>query len=221
MIAPLPRNEAAWMDWLDQSGVLDTPAEKAFDDITRPASQVCGAPIAAITLLDRERRWFKSILGLPIKEPPRDLSFCAHTVFQPEVVVVPDARSDERFAARPFVKGEPHVRFYADAPPVTSEGFALGTLCVLDRVPRALSAEKAVLEMLARQVVGRIGRIRQAIKAAPWPTRPVTASLGVAPLGPGMDGGTLVECADRATYRSKPGGRNRVTPAAAPAPDEA
>lgn len=75
--------------------------------------------------------------------------------------------------------------------------------------------------MLARQVLGRIGRIRRAIEAAPWPTRPVTASLGVASLGPGMDGGTLIECADRAMYRSKLGGRNRVTPAAAPAPDEA
>ncbi len=157
MIATLPRNEAARMDWLDQSGILDTPAEAAFDDITRLASQVCGAPIAAITLLDRERQWFKSILGLPIKETPRDLSFCAHTVFQSEVMVVPDARSDERFAAHPFVTGEPHIRFYAGAPLVTPEGFALGTLCALDRVPRALSAEQgAVLEMLARQVVGRI-----------------------------------------------------------------
>jgi diguanylate cyclase (GGDEF)-like protein/PAS domain S-box-containing protein len=157
MNVPLPRNEPERLNWLRQSGVLDTPAEEAFDDITRLAAQVCGVPIAAVSLVDAERQWFKSITGIAVTETPRDLAFCAHTILQPETMIVPDTTQDDRFRDNPFVTGNPDIRFYAGAPLVTSDGFALGSLCVLDTAPRLLTEQqRAVLEVLARQVAGRI-----------------------------------------------------------------
>lgn len=162
MTAPLPDNETQRLDWLRQSGVLDTPPEDAFDDITRLAAQVCGVPIAAITLIDEERQWFKSIVGLPVSEMPRDVSFCAHTILQPDVMVVPDTTQDDRFKDNPFVTGHPDIRFYAGAPLVMPGGFALGSLCVLDTDPGQLTGQQqAMLEALARQVAGRFEMQRQ------------------------------------------------------------
>lgn len=157
MNAPITDDETERLNWLKQSGILNSPREDAFDDITRLAAQVCGVPISAVSLIDEERQWFKSIVGLTISETPRDLAFCAHTILTPKTMVIPDATQDERFKDNPLVLGQPEIRFYAGAPLITSDGLTLGSLCLIDRVARTLTAEQqAVLEMLARQVVGRI-----------------------------------------------------------------
>src|SRR5205814_2085313 len=138
--------------------VLDTPAEEAFDDLTRLAAQVCNAPIALVCLVDEDRQWFKSKVGLEISETHRDLSFCAHAVCQRDLFVVEDAAVDERFAHNPFVVGSPHIRFYAGMPLNAPEGgHAIGTLCVLDRQPRQLTPPQIeALRILSHQVITQL-----------------------------------------------------------------
>jgi PAS domain S-box-containing protein len=160
--ASLPENEDGRLTALREYRILDTDPEDAYDDVVRLAAFVCGTPIAAITLIDAERQWFKSILGLSAAETPRDVAFCAHTILQPDVMVVPDALEDARFADNPLVRGDPGIRFYAGAPLVTSGGFALGSLCVIDRVPRHLTHDQeAALRTLARQVTNQIELTRR------------------------------------------------------------
>lgn len=150
-------DEAARLAALRSYRILDTEAEQSFDDLTLLASQICGAPIAAISLIDDHRQWFKSRVGLDMTEAPRDVAFCVHTIAQGSMLVVPDALADERFRDNPMVTGEPHVRFYAGAPLVTPDGYALGTLCVVDRVPRTLSHhERQALDALRRQVEAQL-----------------------------------------------------------------
>ncbi|MCW3062180.1 MAG: bifunctional diguanylate cyclase/phosphodiesterase [Capsulimonas sp.] len=164
MILPMPENETERLKWLRESRILDTPPEDLFDEVTRMAADLCGAPFAAVILIDAERQWFKSVVGYDVRETPRDAAFCAYTILQPDMLIVPDARRDERFAQNPFVIGAPSVRFYAGAPLITSEGYALGSLCVLDLKPRSLTAEQQrILQMLARQVASRIELRRQLI----------------------------------------------------------
>lgn len=154
MTVPIPANETARLAALRQNYILDTAPEEAFDDLTCLAAHICGVPISAISLISEDRQWFKAILGLEVAETPRDIAFCAHTILQTGLLVVPDARNDERFAANPLVTGEPHIRFYAGVPIVTTDGHALGSLCVIDRVPRQLTPDQeAALRMLARQAV--------------------------------------------------------------------
>jgi PAS domain S-box-containing protein len=157
MKARPPENETARLDALQRYAILDTLPEQEFEDLSRLAALICGTPIAMVSLVDADRQWFKSKVGLDASETPRDIAFCAHAILQPEVMIVPDALADERFRNNPLVTGEPHVRFYAGTPLITQEGYALGTLCVMDRVPRNMSPEqKDALKALGNLVVTQL-----------------------------------------------------------------
>lgn len=163
--APLPPDEADRLDALRRYGVLDTAPEQVFDDLVLLASQICQTPVALISLVDPSRQWFKARVGLTVAETSRHVSFCAHAILERGVMTVPDALCDERFADNPLVTGEPKIRFYAGAPLITPEGRALGTVCVIDLVPRELSHEQeAALQALSRQVVALLERQRLARK---------------------------------------------------------
>jgi anti-sigma regulatory factor (Ser/Thr protein kinase) len=137
--------------------ILDTEPEKAFDDLALLASQICDTPIALITLVDAERQWFKSRVGVSARETSRDIAICSHAIRGRDVFIVPDALKDERFRDNPLVVSEPKLRFYTGAPLITSEGYALGTLCVLDMRPRTLNAKQLeALQALRRQVVAQL-----------------------------------------------------------------
>ncbi len=140
--ARLPSNEAQRLLALRRSRLLDSPPERLFDAIVSRAADICKTPMAFLSLVDEHRQWFKSKVGLDATETDRDIAFCAHAILQDQLLVVPDALSDKRFADNPLVTNEPNIRFYAGMPLVTSDGCALGTLCVVDRKPRQLSAEQ-------------------------------------------------------------------------------
>jgi len=153
------------VDALREYAIMDTTPEAGFDDISRLTSFICGTPIALITLLDLERQWFKSRVGLDAPETPIEQAFCAHAIKQEKVFLVPDAQQDERFSTNPLVTSAPHIRFYAGAPLITPDGVALGTLCAIDRVPREFSDEqKEALAALARQVIMML-ELRRTVKA--------------------------------------------------------
>ncbi|MET0986296.1 MAG: response regulator [Steroidobacteraceae bacterium] len=147
--------EAARLRALAECAILDTGAETAFEDITLIASTLFKTPIAAISLIDANRQWFKAKVGIEVEETPLEDAFCVHVIQHPkDVLVVADARLDARFADNPMVTTAPQIRFYAGAPIVTSDGFALGTVCVIDTQPRELTNdERLALQALARQVV--------------------------------------------------------------------
>ncbi len=151
---PLPANQAERQRQLDSFQILDAEPDEDFDRITRIASQMLGMPIALISLVDHERQWFLSRVGLAARETAREVAFCAHTICSDQVMVVPDARDDGRFRDNPLVTGAPHIRFYAGAPLRTRDGHALGTLCVISSEPRQLGEnEHRLLEELAGMVI--------------------------------------------------------------------
>jgi len=151
--APFPFNEEERVQSLEHLKVLDSVPEKVFEDIVLLATTLCDVPIALVSLVDRDRQWFKSCIGLDVQETHRDLAFCAHAILQPtDVMVIEDATADARFAYSPLVNGPPYIRFYAGAPIVTEDGHALGTVCVIDVKPRQLSeSQVTALQALARQ----------------------------------------------------------------------
>lgn len=152
-----PRNEEARIATLEKYAILDSDPEAAFDDLALLASFVCKTPIALISLIDEERQWFKSKVGLTLSETSRDVAFCAKAILQSDILEVRDATQDERFRDNPFVLAEPHIRFYAGAPLITEDGYALGTLCVIDQKPRVLEAEqREALKALSRLVVAQL-----------------------------------------------------------------
>ena len=134
-------SEATRVRTLEQYDVLDTPPTEAFDRITRLAARLFEVPIAMINFIDQDNQWCLSSQGLPMERTDREVSFCARAIQKDEVMVVPDARKDERFADNPFVTGEPHIRFYAGAPLTAPNGYRLGTLCLIDDERRSFSAE--------------------------------------------------------------------------------
>ncbi len=162
--APLPSDEAERLNDLRANRILDTPPESAFDDLTRRAKETCGVPIAHISFLDGKRQWFKSRLGFHLGEVPREQSICAHALLTPDQpLIVPDATVDPRFADNPFVTGEPGIRFYAGIPLRSPEGYGLGTLCVLDLVPRQLSPTQLdALRAIAHEASVRVRWRRRA-----------------------------------------------------------
>ena len=151
------------MEALRKYALLDTPPEQALNDLTSLTAQICGAPIALISLVDKDRQWFKASIGFESTETPRDISFCGHAIHHRDLFIVPDATLDARFADNPMVTEEPCVRFYAGAPLINPEGHILGTLCVMDHVPRTLdAAQQEALRILARQVMAHLELPRQA-----------------------------------------------------------
>ncbi len=157
MTPPLPLGgERQRLEALHLYGVLDTSPDLALDDLTALAAQICGTPIALISLVDENRQWFKSRVGLDRSETPRDISFCGHAILHRDVFIVPDATRDARFADNPLVTGDPYIRFYAGAPLITPAGHAIGSLCVMDHVPRQLNArQEQALRVLGRQVIAQ------------------------------------------------------------------
>ncbi|MFJ2390464.1 sensor domain-containing diguanylate cyclase [Pseudomonas koreensis] len=143
MLAPIkPANEAVRIQALHGLNVLDSAPEERFDRLTRLAKRLFNVPIALVTLVDKDRQWFKSCVGLDVNETPRDVSFCGHAILQDELLLVPDAKQDKRFHDNPLVTGEPNIRFYAGYPLTVPNGNKMGTLCLIDTRPRELDDEE-------------------------------------------------------------------------------
>lgn len=170
MKAPLLANEADRLKALADYHILDTRPEAAFDDLTALAAQICDCPVALVTFVDQDRQWFKSRVNFEAEETPREMSFCAHAILEPtNVLIVPDATRDVRFSDNPLVTREGGIRFYAGAPVLTPECHALGSLCVIDHVPRMLSPKQlGALRILSRQVsyVLELRRVNRGLAAA-------------------------------------------------------
>ncbi len=153
----MQHNENHRLESLKAYDIMDTASEKVFDDLTRLASIICEAPIALISLVDDKRQWFKSKVGLGATETPREQAFCAHAILSDDIMVIEDARLDDRFVDNPLVTGDPNIRFYAGAPLVVTGGDRLGTLCIIDDKPRKLSEKDThALKTLGQAVVSQL-----------------------------------------------------------------
>lgn len=155
-------SEAVRIKALEDLRILDTLPEAFYQDMVTLAASICNTPICAISLVDKERQWFKASVGLKLRETPRDISLCTHTILSDDIMHIPDSHADSRFADSPLVKGETNFRFYAGAPLIVVEGIHIGTICVMDHVPRELTdVQKQALRIIARQVIEQIGLSRK------------------------------------------------------------
>lgn len=160
-----PENEATRLARLRELNILDTPPEERFDRVTRLAQRLFNVPIALVSLVDSDRQWFKSRIGLNADETPRSISFCGHTILSDEGLVITDTMRDRRFTDNPLVTADPHIRFYAGMPLHFLDGSRLGTLCIIDTRPRTFSAEdRATLRDLAELVQNELLAIHIAIE---------------------------------------------------------
>lgn len=163
LAAPLPADDAARVAALRSINVLDTPPEERFDRLTRLAKRLFGVPIALVSLVDADRQWFKSCIGLNVSETSRDVSFCGHAILRDDILMIPDALLDERFHDNPLVTDEPHIRFYAGCPLQVPGGSKLGTLCLLDVKARELDdEERELLRDLARMAEQELAAVQMA-----------------------------------------------------------
>jgi adenylate cyclase len=156
MSYPVPGNEAERLAAVHSLNILDTASDVAYDEISELAAQICGCPVAYVSFMDDDRLWLKAKYGLPqdFRQCPREIAFCTTTVCGTDLVIAPDLRQDSRFSQLPFVTQEPHFKFYCGMPLVTDEGYALGTLCVMDFEPHHLTFEQTEsLRRLSRQVM--------------------------------------------------------------------
>ncbi|WP_432378720.1 GAF domain-containing protein [Duganella sp. P38] len=166
LAAPIPPYDKERVAALRQMLILDTPPEERFDKVVQFAAQEFDVPIALISLLDENRQWFKASVGVDICETGRDISFCGHVILQPDLFVINDARSDERFADNPLVTTPPHVIFYAGAPLRIPSGFVIGTLCIIDHEPRTLDAtEMAIFTSLRDLLLEELSNRPEALHA--------------------------------------------------------
>lgn len=164
-VAPPTSEEATRLKVLYDYDVLDTNAEKIFDDLTQLAAQICDTPITIISLIDADRQWFKSTVGLDVEETSRDIAFCAHAIHQQKIFEVEDTLKDKRFFDNPLVTSKPNIRFYAGTPLISPDGHAIGTLCVIDNKPNKLTqVQRHALEVLGRSVISQM-ELRRSIKA--------------------------------------------------------
>ncbi len=162
---PLPDNEVERLSSLASYNILDTLEENDFDEITLLASEICQTPVAFISLIDDHRQWFKSAVGLAVKETPKEQAFCSHTILDTDITVVNDARTDNRFANNPLVTGNPNIVFYAGVQLINEEGHALGSLCVIDNKVKELSPRQIkALKALSRQVLAQLELRRKLIR---------------------------------------------------------
>jgi GAF domain-containing protein len=175
MIAELPKDETQRLIVLRSYRIPDSVPQNALDEIVHLVAQICQCPIATISLIEEFRQRYIAQVGMAMKETPRDIAFCAHTILKKVIVIVPDATKDPRFADNPVVTGEPHVRFYAGVPLLNVDGFALGTLCVVDTEPRELTFEQVwALESLCKHAVAHLElrrtglRLNEALEEIAW-----------------------------------------------------
>ena len=160
----IPPNEVARLQTLRSFDILDTPQEERFDRLTRMARRLFDVPIALVSLVDKDRQWFKSRIGLTVSETPRDISFCGHSILGEEVFIIPDASSDERFQDNPLVIDKPNIRFYAGCPLRALNGTQMGTLCIIDDKPRDFSeADLSALTDLAAMAEQELAALQLAV----------------------------------------------------------